>query len=126
MKILKFTSQLLPNWLSELDQVPDGRLQSHCKYSMKETLFSGIMMFLLRYRSLRSFTLEHRGNELSLDNFSCFISLSDIPDEDSFRYILESVTTDSVNLILKKIHKDWSGRKYLMPRSFWLTGSSFT
>ncbi|MBK7960419.1 MAG: hypothetical protein IPK04_03870 [Bdellovibrionales bacterium] len=63
MKILKFTSQLLPNWLSELDQVPDGRL--------------------------------------SLDNFSCFISLSDIPDEDSFRYILESVTTDSVNLILK-------------------------
>ncbi|MBK7962940.1 MAG: hypothetical protein IPK04_18140 [Bdellovibrionales bacterium] len=36
MKILKFTSQLLPNWLSELDQVPDGRLQSR-KYS-RETL----------------------------------------------------------------------------------------
>lgn len=118
MKILKFTSQLLPNWLSELDQVPDGRLQSRCKYSMKETLFSGIMMFLLRYRSLRSFTLEHRGNELSLDNFSCFISLSDIPDEDSFRYILESVTTDSVNLILKKIHQRLERQKILDAEKF--------
>jgi hypothetical protein len=118
MKILKFTSQLLPNWLSELDQVPDGRLQSRCKYSMKETLFSGIMMFLLRYRSLRSFTLEHRGNELSLDNFSCFISLSDIPDEDSFRYILEPVTTDSVNLILKKIHQRLERQKILDAEKF--------
>ncbi|MBK7961115.1 MAG: hypothetical protein IPK04_07825 [Bdellovibrionales bacterium] len=118
MKILKFTSQLLPNWLSELDQVPDGRLQSRCKYSMKETLFSGIMMFLLRYRSLRSFTLEHRGNELSLDNFSCFISLSDIPDKDSFRYILESVTTDSVNLILKKIHQRLERQKILDAEKF--------
>ncbi|MBK7961044.1 MAG: hypothetical protein IPK04_07430 [Bdellovibrionales bacterium] len=34
MKMLKFTSQLLPNWFSELDQVPDGRIQSLCNLSL--------------------------------------------------------------------------------------------
>lgn len=114
MQILKFTKRLWPNWLESITKhVADPRIQSRCIYSIEEILFSGLMIFLLRYRSLRSFCLEHRNNEISINNFQRWITISNIPCDDELRYGLQTVRTCSINNLLKDFHQQLERKKTL-------------
>lgn len=105
MKILKFTSRLFPSWISEISaDIPDPRIPSRCLYSMEQVFFSGLLVFLLRYRSLHSFCQEHRGNSFSIKNLWRYLSINDIPSDDEFRNCLQTVPTKDLNQLLKSFH----------------------
>lgn len=106
MKILNFTAKVFPGWINQISQnIPDPRIKSRCTYSIEQVFFSGLMIFLLRYRSLRSFCLEHRGNPNSIKNLKQHISISDIPSDDELRYCLQTVPTKNLNMLLKNFHQ---------------------
>lgn len=72
---------------------------------MEQIVFSGLMMFVMRYRSLRSYTLENKDNPLTIKNYKRWITISDIPSDDDFRYCMQTVSTNSLNLLLKDYHQ---------------------
>ena len=70
MQIVKFTYRLFPGWVRWItQQVPDPRTKAKCDYSMEQVFFCGLMLFVLRYRSLRSFCLENKITTLHLETF---------------------------------------------------------
>lgn len=80
---------------------------------MEQVFFCGLMVFLLRYRSLRSFCLENRGNDYSLGNFQKWITIKEIPSDDQIRYCLQTVLTRSLNNLLQKFHQTIERKKIL-------------
>ena len=69
---------------------------------MEQAIFSGLMVFILRYRSLRSFCLENKNNPFTMKNFDKGITIKDIPSDDGLRYCLQTVSTKSLNDLLKE------------------------
>jgi hypothetical protein len=80
---------------------------------MEQVVFSGLMMFVMRYRSLRSYTIENKGNPFAIKNFQRWITISDIPSDDEFRYCMQTVSTNSLNLLLKDYHQTIERKKLL-------------
>lgn len=80
---------------------------------MEQVIFSGLMMFILRYRSLRSFCIENKGNPSTIKNFSRWISISDLPSDDELRYCLQTLSTRSLNHLLKDYHYTLERKKIL-------------
>ncbi len=76
-------------------------------------MFCGLMVFMLRYRSLRSFSLENKGNPLTVKNFARWITINDIPGDDELRYGLQTVSTLSLNNLLKDMHQKLERKKIL-------------
>lgn len=115
MQIMKFTYHLFPNWIRSIThRVPDHRIQAKCSYSMEQVVFSGLMMFIMRYRSLRSYSIENKGNPFAIKNFQRWITISDIPSDDEFRYCMQTVSTNSLNLLLKDFHQTIERKKLLV------------
>ncbi len=112
MQIIKFTYRLFPNWIRSITQrVSDPRIQKKCKYSKEQIIFSGLMMFVMRYRSLRSYTIENKDNPFTIRNFQRWITISEIPSDDEFRYCMQTVSTNSLNLLLKDYHQTIERKK---------------
>lgn len=80
---------------------------------MEQVIFCGLLMFVMRYRSLRSYTLENRNNPFAIKNFQRWITISEVPSDDEFRYNLQTVSTNSLNLLLKDYHQIIERRKLL-------------
>ena len=70
-------------------------------------------MFVLRYRYLRSYCLENKGNTNTIKNFGRWISITDLPSDDELRYCLQTVSTKSLNLVLKDYHYSIERKKIL-------------
>ena len=78
---------------------------------MEQVVFCSLMMFVLRYRSLRSYCLENRGNPSVIQNFGRWITITDIPSDDELRYCMQTVSTNSLNLLLKDYHQTIERKK---------------
>lgn len=81
-------------------------------------MFSGLMMFVLRYRSLRSFCLENKSNAKTMQNFKRWITIDDIPSDDipsddDLRYVLQTVLTKNMNKLLQLFHQRLERKKIL-------------
>jgi hypothetical protein len=76
------------------------------------------MIFILRFRSIRSFSLENKNNPNSLKNFQKWITINDIPSDDELRYCLQTVSTKSLNNLLKDYHQQLERRKILQEQKF--------
>ncbi len=117
IQILKFTYKLFPDWVQWLGLVPNHRVQKDktgsCRYSLEQVIFCGLMLFILRHRSLRSFVLETRGNSVALRNFTRWIAISEVPSDDDLRYCLSTISTKTMNALLKKFHAQIDRRKLL-------------
>ncbi len=118
MRIMKFTYHLFPQIRSWIEVLPDSRITSRCTYRMDQVVFCVLMMFMMRYRSLRSFCKEHGNSEWTLFNFQKYISINAMPSDDEFRYVLNAVPTMSLNLLLKKIHSQLERKKILDSEKF--------
>lgn len=114
---MKFTYKLFPEWIQWLSKVPDYRVQRRCRYSLYQTLFCGLSLFLLRHRSLRAFTIELRANTKAQKNFQRWIQFNDVPSDDEMRYILSTVSTASLNGLLKNFHQRIERQKILSQKS---------
>jgi len=114
---MNFTYKLFPEWIQWLSKVPDYRVQARCQYSLYQTLFCGLSLFLLRHRSLRAFTMELRGNTKAQENFQRWIHFKDVPSDDEIRYILSTVSTASMNGLLKNFHQRIQRQKILSQKS---------
>lgn len=68
----------------------------------------------MRYRSLRSYSIENKNNPFSIKNFQRWITISDIPSDDEFRYCMQTVSTNSLNLLLKDYHQTIDRKKLLV------------
>ena len=65
---MKFTYKLFLGWLRTTTKyIQDTRIAKKCQYSMEQVICSGLMVFQLRHRSLRSFCLENKGQQLICD-----------------------------------------------------------
>jgi hypothetical protein len=116
---MRFVYRLWPNWIRSITtRVPDSRIKAKSIFTLEQVLFSGVMMFILRFRSLRSFSLENKNNPNSLINFQRWISINDIPSDDQLRYCLQTVSTKSLNNILKDFHQQLERKKTLYNQKF--------
>jgi len=113
MQILKFTGKLFPDWVRWLSSIPDYRVQKRCRFSLEQVLFCGLMLFILRHRSLRAFVLETRGSPKAIENFGKGITISEVPSDDDLRYCLSTVSLRSMNGLLKCFHNQIERRKLL-------------
>jgi hypothetical protein len=114
MQILKFIYRMWPNWVQSItSRFPDPRIKAKCTFSMEQIIFSGLMVFLLRYRSLRAFHFEHKDNPTSLKNFQKWISINEIPSDDQLRYCLQTIPTVDLNNFLKDLHRQIDRSKIL-------------
>jgi len=114
MQILKFTYKILPSWIQWISQlVPDKRIEAMCTYSIEQVFFCALMVPLLRFRSLRSFCIENRDNAATIFNFGRYISITEIPSDDTIRMVLKDVQTESLNTFLNKIHHKIERNKIL-------------
>lgn len=114
MQIIKFTYRLWPGWMRSITaRVPDPRIEAKRSYTMEQAIFSGLMIFILRYRSLHSFCLENKNNPFTLKNFGKGITIKDIPSDDGLRYCLQTVSTKSLNDLLKDFHQTLERKKIL-------------
>lgn len=103
-----------PGWVRSITaRVPDPRIKAKCFYSMEQAIFSGMMIFFLRHRSLRAFCIENKDNAFAMKNFDKAITIADIPDDDGLRYILQTVSTKSFNDLLKDFHQVLERKKIL-------------
>ncbi len=119
MQIMKFTYHLFPGWVRSIThRVPDPRMKNKCSYSIEQVVFSGLMMFIMRYRSLRSYSIENKSNPFTIKNFQRWITISDIPSDDEFRYCMQTVSTNSLNLLLKDYHQAIERKKLLVDEKF--------
>lgn len=92
MQILKFTYRLWPNWIKSIsNRVKDPRVKDKCSYC-----------------------LENKGNPLTIKNFERWITISEIPSDDELRYCLQTVSTQSLNLLLKDYHHVIERKKLLV------------
>lgn len=115
MQILKFNFRVFPNWIRSITKhVPDPRIEGRCDYTIEQVIFCTLMLFILRYRSLRSYCLENRNNDFTIKNFQRWITIYNIPSEDSLRYTLQTVSTPSLNLLLKDYHQTLERKKILV------------
>lgn len=111
---MKFTYRMFPDWLRQVSRhIPDPRIKAKCLYSMEQVFFSGLLMFILRSRSLRAFTKENRGNETALKNLNRWITISDLPSDDELRYCLQTVPTSGLNFLLRDLHQRMERQKLL-------------
>lgn len=111
---MKFTYKLFPDWLRNATKhAQDPRIAKKCQYSMEQIFCCGLMVFLLRHRSLRSFCLENKGNPYTLKNFGRWITIKDIPSDDEIRYSLQTVSTKSLNDLLREFHHKLERKKIL-------------
>jgi hypothetical protein len=85
---------------------------------MEQMVFCGLMVFILRYRSLRSFIYENRDNDFALKNFQRWLSFKGLPSDDELRYSLQTVPTRSLNKLLQQLHSDLDRKKILKNQSF--------
>lgn len=109
---MKFADRLFPNWIRSVTaRVPDPRIKNKCSYTIEQVIFSGLMMFILRYRSLRSYCMENRGNPFTIKNYQRWITINEIPSDDEHRYCLQTVSTKSLNLLLKDYHQTIERKK---------------
>ena len=88
-------------------------MQGRCHYSLEQVIFCGLMLFILRHRSLRSFVLETRSNAIAIKNFTRWIAISEVPSDDDLRYCLSTISTKTMNDLLKKFHAQIDRRKLL-------------
>lgn len=122
MKILDLTlGQLFPDFIGQLNRIPDTRLPSKCLYSLPQIVFCSLMLFLGRYRSLHSFVHENRGNEQTLKNFQEWMRLPDIPSDDAIRYGLYDVPVKEWNSLLAHLHRTLDRKKILRNQKFFGT-----
>ena len=63
----QFSTRLFPDEIDLLGQIPEDGMVGRCQQSMKEKLSSARMIFLHRYRSYRSYNMDYRGGEFSLN-----------------------------------------------------------
>jgi hypothetical protein len=103
-KAFKFIYRIFPKWVSWMALMPDSRRAKSCLYPIEQVMLSALCMFLLRYRSLYSFTKEFRGNAEALHNLRQYFTLIDIPSDDDIRYALSEVSTFAINNLLQKMH----------------------
>lgn len=88
-------------------------------YSKSMHLFDRRNSFLRSYDFFTSlqvfkiFCLEHRNNEISINNFQRWITISNIPCDDELRYGLQTVRTCSINNLLKDFHQQLERKKTL-------------
>ncbi len=116
---MKFTYAMWPNWIRSItSRVSDPRIKAKCTFTMEQMMFSGLMVFLLRFRSLRAFHLENKGNHCSIKNFQRWITINEIPSDDELRYALQTVSTRSLNDLLKDYHYQLDRRKILQDHRF--------
>jgi hypothetical protein len=112
LKIMKFTYKLFPDWLRNITMhVQDPRIAKKCLYSMEQIFCCGLMVFLLRHRSLRSFCLENKDNPLTVKNLNRWITIKDIPSDDELRYVLQTASTKSLNDLLREFHQKLERKK---------------
>jgi hypothetical protein len=111
---MKFTYKLFPDWLRNLTtHVQDPRIAKKCQYSMEQIFYCGLMVFLLRHRSLRSFYLENKNNPYTVKNLNRWITTKGIPSDDELRYTLQTVSTKSLNDLLRELHQNLERKKIL-------------
>jgi len=114
LKIMKFTYKLFPDWLRNVTtHVQDPRIAKKCQYSMEQIFCCGLMVFLLRHRSLRSFCLENKNNPYSVKNLNRWLTIKGIPSDDELRYTLQTVSTKSLNNLLRDFHQKLERKKIL-------------
>src|SRR5690606_27250962 len=114
LKIMQFTYKLFPDWVRNISKcIQDPRINKKCRYSMEQVFFCGLMVFLLRHRSLRSFCMENKDNQFTLKNFGRWITIKDVTSDDEMRYSLQTVSTLSMNNNLKKYHQNLERKKIL-------------
>lgn len=112
MKIMKFTYKLFPDWMRNTTKhIQDPRIAKKCQFSMEQVFSCGLMVFLLRHRSLRSFCLENKNNANSLKNLNHWISIKEIPSDDGLRYGLQTISTKSLNNLLREFHQKLERKK---------------
>ena len=111
---MKFTYKLFPDWLRNVTtHVQDPRIAKKCQYSMEQIFCCGLMVFLLRHRSLRSFCLENKNNPYSVKNLNRWLTIKGIPSDDELRYTLQTVSTKSLNNLLRDFHQKLERKKIL-------------
>jgi hypothetical protein len=111
---MKFTYKLFPDWLRNLTMhVQDPRIAKKCQYSMEQIFCCGLMVFLLRHRSLRSFCLENKDNPYTVKNLNRWLTIKGIPSDDEIRYSLQTVSTKSLNNLLREFHQKLERKKIL-------------
>jgi hypothetical protein len=71
------------------------------------------MVFIFRARSLRAFCLENRDNPITLKNFQRWISIKNVPSDDTMRYSMQTVSSKSLNGLLKDLHHGLERKKIL-------------
>ena len=114
MTIFKFAYRMWPNLIRAItNNIQEHRVKGRCSYTIEQAVFCGLMVFVLRYRSLRSFCFENKNNPRSLKNFQKWITISDVPSDDELRYILQCVSTRSLNNLLKEYHQRIERNKIL-------------
>lgn len=101
-------------WLRE---IPDHRVQKRCVYSLEQVVFCGLMLFVLRHRSLRAFVYETQNQKAVVKNFGRWIRFSEVPSDDGIRYALSTLSTKTLNDLLKKFHHQIERRKILSTQS---------
>ncbi len=82
MTIFKISCSMWPNLIRAItNNIHEHRIKERCSYTMEQAVFFGLMVFVLRYRSLRSFCFENKNN---------------VPSDDELKYILQCVSTRSL------------------------------
>lgn len=116
MQILKWTYKVFPDWVQWLSEVPDHRVKNRCQYQIEHILFLGILLFITRSRSLRSFVIDHKSSLESLKNFKQWIAIKHIPTDDELRYVLQTISTRTLNRILKLMHQVLERKKIIIDK----------
>ncbi len=109
---MKFTYKVFPDWLRNTNMhVQDPRIAKKCQYSVEQIFCCGLMVFLLRHRSLRSFYLENKDNPYTIKNLNRWLTIKGIPSDDELRYSLQTVSTKSLNSLLREFHQNLERKK---------------
>lgn len=115
MKIMKFIYKLFLGWLRNVTlHIKDPRIAKKCEYSMEQIFYCGLMVFLPRHRSLRSFCLENINHTNTIKNLSRWIIINEIPSDDDIRYSLQPVTIQGLNAFLCECHQKLFDRHELV------------
>lgn len=113
-KSFQFVYRLFPKWVRWTHALaPEHRRRKSISYPMGEVVLLGICLFLFRYRSLKSFVREFRHNSVGIANLNEFFTLSEVPSDDEFRYILSEIPTAFFNRMLKHLHQRLEGKKVI-------------
>lgn len=75
-------------------------------------------MFKFRYSSLLEFEKDFRDEKLVSRNLQSLFNIYFVPSDDTFRYALQNVSTDSLNELVRKIHYTLERQKKIQPLKF--------